>query len=61
MKQADEQTTQHEAELLRQIFAEPGHRTEGEEAVPMLDIPAGLTQRLYAIADGDYENALVCR
>lgn len=53
MKQADEQTTQHEAKLLRQIFAEPGHNTEADEAVPLLDIPAGLTQRLYAIADDD--------
>ncbi len=53
MKQADGQTTQHESELLRQIFAEPGQATEGEEAVPLLDIPAGLTQRLYAIADDE--------
>ena len=53
MKRADRQTTQHESELLRKIFAEPGQATGGEEAVPLLDIPAGLTQRLYAIADGD--------
>lgn len=53
MKQTDEQRTQHETELLRQIFAEPGYGGESEEAVPLLDTPAGLTQRLYAIADDD--------
>ncbi|MGI9289145.1 MAG: hypothetical protein ACR2P1_27480 [Pseudomonadales bacterium] len=55
MKQEDEQTTNHESDFLRKVFAEPGQSVDDIEAVPLVDIPAGLTEKLYAIADSETE------